>query len=433
VAQAVASFPSAAGASRVWSERLEAVLAGIVILMLTSPGLLLLGLSDDPAAPENPAFRFYWLLPYAIILGLTAWRIRALMRAWTPLLLAAAVIGWALATQAWSIDAETTGRRVLALALTTLFGVYLGAALDYRRFVLTLAVGFLILALGSLFLALAMPSYGIDHLNNGGDWRGLWMEKNTLALFMALGGVAAVSALFLAPRGRGLWLIMLGLCALLLIMSKGKTALLCLILGLVAAGGLWLMRRGRIIGVLTLWTMVTAGSLAGFILWLAPEALLSAIGKDPTLTGRTQIWKAVMDQVAHRPLIGYGFAAFWEPTSVPALIIRKQAHWTVPTAHNGWIDLLVQVGWIGVGLCAAVFVINIAANLVRAARSNEYFALLFLLIFGAFSLTESFLEQQNSLFWTLFIAVLTHALMPAAARPMATPSAGTPAHRFAPG
>jgi exopolysaccharide production protein ExoQ len=423
---------SPAGVQRAWSERIEAVLAGIAVLMLTSPGLLLLGVSDDPAAPENPAFRIYWLAPYAIILGLAAWRTPRLLRSWTPLLLAAAVVGWAYATKSWSIDAETTGRRVVALAVTTLFGLYLGAALDYRRFVQLIAGCFLILTIGSLVVALAMPTFGVDHQNNGGDWRGLWAEKNTLALFMALGGVAALSAFFLAPRSRWLWALMLALCALLLVMSRGKTALLCFVVTLVAAGGLWLMRRGRIIGVLTAWTMVTAGALIGFVVWLAPEVALKAVGKDPTLTGRTQIWKSVMDQVALHPLLGYGFAAFWGQTSVPAMIVRKQTGWTVPTAHNGWIDLLVQVGWIGVGLFAAIFLINILANIVRSAKTNEYFAILFLTIFGIFSLTESFLEQHNSLFWTLFVAVLTHALGPARRLTGISP-AGTPVAGYAPG
>jgi O-antigen ligase len=187
------------------------------------------------------------------------------------------------------------------------------------------------------------------------------------------------------------------------------------------------MRRGRVVGVLTLWAMATGGSIAGFTIWLAPDLLLKAIGKDPTLTGRTQIWKAVLDQVALNPYLGYGFAAFWSDDSVPAKFIRKQTHWLVPTAHNGWIDLLVQVGWIGVGLFAAVFLLNIVVTLIRAVSTNEYFPILFLTIFGVFSLTESFLEQHNSLFWTLFVAVLTHSLSPGGYR---AGLAGSPGREF---
>jgi exopolysaccharide production protein ExoQ len=279
-----------------------------------------------------------------------------------------------------------------------------------------MATSFLILAVGSLAMVVAIPRFGIDHTANAGDWRGLWIEKNTLALFMVPGGLAALSAAFQSPRRWWLWCGMLGLCLLLLLMSKGKTALLCFLIAMGLAAIIWLMRRGRIAGVLTLWASVTTAAIGGFILWQAPGLLLTAVGKDATLTGRTQIWTAVLAQVAQRPLTGFGFAAFWEKTSVPAMVIRAQTHWTVPTAHNGWLDLLVQVGWVGVGLFAAVFALTLVAAAVRTARTREYFGLIFLVIFGVFSLTESFLEQHNSLFWALFVTAMTHALSPVKAR-----------------
>ena len=409
---------------RSWTDRIETVFAAVAVIMTTSPGLLLMGVSNDPGAPENPSLRLYWIPPYLIILALSALRVRRLTRYWTPLILALAIVGWAFASKYWSILPDVTSRRVVALAMTTLTGFYLGAAYDYRRFVMLMAGSFLALSVASLIVVLLLPVYGIDHQANGGDWRGVWSEKNTLALFMVLGVVSAVSA-FMIDRGRQwLWGGMLGLCLLLLLMSKGKTALLCVLLTLALTGGLWIMRRGRVLGVVTTWAAVTVGAIAGFVIWQAPELVLKAVGTDPTLTGRTQIWKAVLDQVALHPRLGFGFAAFWQLTSTPANVIRKQTHWPVPTAHNGWLDLLVQIGWIGVGLFIAVLLATIVATAVRTARTREYFGILFLLIFVAFSFTESFLEQHNSLFWVLFIATMTHALGPLDDRP--------PARRAAP-
>ena len=71
---------------------------------------------------------------------------------------------------------------------------------------------------------------------------------------------------------------------------------------------------------------------------------LEALGKDPSLTGRTLIWEALMRKVAERPWTGYGFSAFWGVDSIPAREIRIETQWPVPSAHNGWIDLLVQLG-----------------------------------------------------------------------------------------
>ena len=397
---------------RSWTDRIETFLAGVAVVMMTSPGLLLMGVSNDPAKPDDPMLRLYWVPPYLIIMALTALRARRMTRYWAPLIPALAIVGWAYASKYWSILPDVTSRRVVALGMTTLLGFYLGSAFEYRRFVMLMAGSFLALSVASLIVVFAVPIYGIDHQANGGDWRGVWSEKNTLALFMVLGVVSAVSAFMIDRRRPWLWGGMLGLCLLLLLMSKGKTALLCVLLTLALTGGLWIMRRGRILGVVTVWATVTVGSVAGFVIWLAPELVLKAVGKDPTLTGRTQIWKAVLDQVALHPRLGFGFAAFWQLESTPANIIRKQTRWPVPTAHNGWLDLLVQIGWIGVGLFIAVLLATIVATAIRTARTKEYFGILFLLIFVAFSFTESFLEQHNSLFWVLFIATMTHAMGP---------------------
>src|ERR1700761_1488804 len=255
------AFASSApiGAETSWAERIEALLAGIAIVMMTSPALQLLGNSYDPAAPENPTMRLFWIPPYLIALGLSAFRARRLTRYWIPLILALAVVGWAYASKYWSIDPETTGRRVFALAMTSLLGFYLGAAYDDRRFVLLIAGSFLALSVGSVLMVFLLPRYGVDHSANSGDWRGVWGEKNTLALFMVLAVVSALSALMVDPGRRWLWGGMLGLCLLLLVMSKGKTALLCVMLSLAAMAGVWLMRRGRILGVVTAWGLVTVG------------------------------------------------------------------------------------------------------------------------------------------------------------------------------
>jgi exopolysaccharide production protein ExoQ len=106
--------------------------------------------------------------------------------------------------------------------------------------------------------------------------------------------------------------------------------------------------------VIVVWLGVTVAVTAAMVMWLAPELLFKALGKDPTLTGRTDIWAALLRQSAKHPLTGYGYAVFWTLESHPAQWIRKETGWLVPTAHNGWLDILAQLGWIGVGLCALV-------------------------------------------------------------------------------
>jgi O-antigen ligase len=400
--------------AQVGPPRWEIVVGSLIIIAATAPGMLLLGVSDVPGAPENPIFRFYWLPIYAAAAAMSLFRWRQMLDAWPAMLLTGLLIAWAYASQIWSILPDVTGRRAFALLMTTLIGLYLGAVFPGRLLVKMLAASFAILALGSLLITIAIPRFGLESEPTlRGDWRGLWITKNTLAEFMMMGVLATVSALAVSPWARWRWLAMGAACLLLLLLSRGKSSLLCLVLGVGVVSGLWIMRRGPIAAIVTAFIGGTVAIWGGFLAVTTPTIFLTALGKDPTLTGRTDIWAAVLRQSAASPALGFGFGAFWEKTSVPAQVIRKQTHWLVPTAHNGWLDLLVQVGWIGVALFAIVLTVTLIALLTRTySLGDGYFCLAFMMVFLTLSLSESVLEQHNNLPWSLFVAIMALAFRP---------------------
>ena len=409
--------PAASSAGGRW----EFGLATLAVIAFTAPGMLLLGLSDDPAAPPNPLLRLYWPPVYLLVLGLCIRRRREMMRAWAPGLLVALPVAWAWASQSWSIMPDDTGRRAFALALTTLFGFYLGAAFSGRRMVQIIAAAGLVLGLGSIAIAVAIPRYGVEQLVNVGCWRGLWDTKNALAAFMTVGALASACAASLPGAYRRLWLGGLAVCGFDLLMSRGKTSLVCLLLGLGLFMVLAVARRGPARAVLTVWATGLALMVAGFTAVVTPGVFFKAIGKDPTLTGRTEIWTAVLGQVAQRPLTGFGFAAFWGKTSIPAQVVAKQTGWAAPEAHNGWLDLLAQVGWVGAVLAGTACVIALIYAVARPGRDDGHFASIYIVIFLAMSLAESVLLSGNDLIWVVFLAALTQVMRPVA---RSSPSAG---------
>lgn len=401
-------------------ERVQTWLGVALIVAATGPGLMFLGASDDPKAAETPLLRLVWLPVYAGALGLSLWRAPRLMRAWLPAALFALLVGWAYASQSWSIFPEVTHRRVIALALTTLLGVALGAVFDGRRLVVMLAWASVIFALGSIATALAFPRIGTMELDGGRDWRGLFPHKNSLAFQMATGMVAATCAAVLQPRRRRLWIGVVVLCLAVLLMSRGKTSLLAGVLGVGGALGIAALRRGPLVAVLAGWAGATAALAGACLALLAPGVLLKIIGKDPTLTGRTDIWASVLRRAAQAPWTGYGYGAFWEKGSTPARMVQKETHWLVPTAHNGWLDLLVQVGWIGVALFAAVLVLALVAGVARLARTDDAgFGVLYMGLFLILAFSESAIEAANTLPWALLAAVTVRALAPLASRTQA--------------
>ena len=406
----------------------ERLFATCLMAAVTTPGMLLLGVSDSLDAPDTPLLRYYWLPIYAATLALCALRWKALLRYWLPAAFALAVVGWAWASKDWSVIPEISSRRAMALAFTTLLGLYLGAVWGGRKLPVMLADAFLPLAVGSILVCLAVPSVGVQHDGEtSGAWRGLWAHKNMLGAWMGVGSAAAVAAAFLQPERRTRHLVTLALCTFLLLMCRSKGMLLCWSLAMGAAAILALGRRGPVWAVAAVWMAGAVGTVIGLLVAFAPDAILQALGKSPTLTGRTDIWASVMRRVSESPYVGYGFAAFWEKGSVPAEVVKKETGWMVPNAHNGWLDLLLQVGWIGVGLLAFLIAVALLGCIVRSrARVDGFFGLLFLIHYVATSLSESVLELHNSLPWALFIAVFAFACGPAPERP---PSVAAPMRR----
>ena len=352
------------------------------------------------------------------MLALSAWRAPRLARAWLPAAMFAVLTAWAYASQSWSIFPDVTHRRVIALAFTTLLGLALGAVFDGRRLVTMLAWASIVFAVGSIVVALAFPAVGTMPLDGGRDWRGLFPHKNTLAFQMASGMLAAACAALLEPRRRRLWIGVGVLCLAVLLMSRGKTSLLA---GLMAVGGvigIATLKRGPLLAVAAGWAGATAALATVFVALVAPDTLLKAIGKDPTLTGRTDIWASVLRRAADAPWTGYGYGAFWERGSAVAKIVQKETHWLVPNAHNGWLDLLVQLGWIGVALFAVLLALALAAALVRLPRTDDAgFGLLYMAIFLVLAFSESVIEAPNTLTWAMLVAVAVRALAPRACAP----------------
>jgi exopolysaccharide production protein ExoQ len=137
---------------------------------------------------------------------------------------------------------------------------------------------------------------------------------------------------------------------------------------------------------------------------------MNLLGKDPTMTGRLPIWQECLHFVGMKPFLGYGYGAFWTVTSHPARLIREAVDWdTLPHAHNGYIDLLLALGVVGLLLYAAV---NSAAGWRAVLHVREYsdadamWPLAFLCVTLLYQLDEASIISANQLIWILFSSVI---------------------------
>jgi exopolysaccharide production protein ExoQ len=308
----------------------------------------------------------------------------------------------ALASTLWSLQPGETFRRALGLCGTTMAGIFIGMHYEPKDQIRVLSWCVVIAAVSSLLAGLLIPHIGIMP---EGDWQGTFYLKNALGRMMALGIVCFAFLGLSQRRYRVASVAMIGFCGLLLLLAKSATGLVVCVAVLALLPFRQLLARSYRKVAVAMAILLVVGMPVG--LWALKNAdnILSMLGRESTLTGRLPLWRVVKAEILERPLLGSGYAAFW---STPAADhYRDILGWDAPNAHNGYLEMALGLGFIGL----AIFGIGMLRNFFRALKvtqSNTEIEMawpLFFVIFCCFyNFTESTLFMGNSVFWTLYTA-----------------------------
>lgn len=265
---------------------------------------------------------------------------------------------------AWSINPELSAYRSFQLLMTTFMGIVIANTVPaYRMMILMCLCELTITGLSLLnsVITFLPPAY------DRGEFVGVMTHKNHLSHAVIFSGAGCLT---LASYWRMPLLGVLGVVALFPVLewteSAGGKVLYALVLVLLFL--FWLRHsssqiRNRVIIFLAL--AVVAGVLSLFTVAsdVIPSAL-EALGKDSTLTGRTILWKFGVGHFWDHPLTGYGFKAFWSEPSYTRDYLRAYVDPRTSIFHNGYIEIIVALGFIGGGIGISIFV----ATVVRVAR-----------------------------------------------------------------
>ena len=91
--------------------------------------------------------------------------------------------------------------------------------------------------------------------------------------------------------------------------------------------------------------------------------VLPLLGKEATLTGRTVLWDAAMVSFPKHPFLGVGFQAFWQVGNWPAEQLWLYSHIPGKSGfhfHNTYLQILVDLGLVGLFALVATFAVIIA-------------------------------------------------------------------------
>ena len=153
--------------------------------------------------------------------------------------------------------------------------------------------------------------------------------------------------------------------------------------------------------------ILTAGavglSLCG--LFLDPQTMLSSLGRDPTLTGRTAIWHAVLSLHTNF-LVGSGFESFWMGDRLER--IWEMTEKGIQEAHDGYLEVYLNLGWIGVVLLLNVIQVGYRRGIALFRRDSNAgrLRLAFLTAGVIYSLTEAGFRMMCPI-WLLFLLATT--------------------------
>lgn len=326
---------------------------------------------------------------------------RGLRHAFWPL----AICAFAILSAGWSDDPFFTVRRAVVFLATTIFAIYFGSCFDWDTQIQIFEWLFLVSIVGSLLMIVFAPQFGVSHDMHMGALKGMFSHKNLLGRQMALGILTVVIG---KPLGMPRWLraasILAALPLLVLAHSAGALLSLVIVLG---AYMILIIPRPVYRRSPPLWLGLLPLLLAaGVLLITNAGTFLSLLGRDSSLTGRVPLWVAIEHAISRRFWLGYGYALFWvrQTGSLQEVVATG---WNALSAQNGYLDLALDLGMVGVGLffCSLVSAIR---NGFRALNNKEIrtpsWPLLFVVFFAVQNIHESDLLRLGTFMWVPFVA-----------------------------
>lgn len=333
----------------------------------------------------------------------------------TPLHLC--LIGWMMINLAFSESREISIQRfVLAASATTLAVLLPLLPPTQRSFNLCLGGAALMLLVVCYLGVVLAPQYAmhtaldITEPQLAGDWRGTFGHKNIASPVMS---ILVYVGIYLSAVGS----VVLGpaialLAGIFLIFTGGKTStVLCLAIYALASlvyviRSLWL-KRMICFAPLIVMNLLTVGSVMSPVL----GSITRALPIDPSFTGRAEVWEFALRAVAEKPIVGHGYAAFWDGAAEGKTIQGSEWAVTAAHSHNSYLDLAVTIGLPGLLLVVLIFVWAPLRNFHEVQAHNRSNALgkLFLTIwlFGLyFGVTETFLVERQNPVWFMFALVV---------------------------
>ncbi|HRY51946.1 MAG TPA: O-antigen ligase family protein [Candidatus Paceibacterota bacterium] len=327
------------------------------------------------------------------------------------------IYAYFLLSALWSFDPALSAKRLIrdfgtvlmVLVILTETSPFNAATLLFVR------CSYLILPF-SVLLIKYYPDLGVMYLPYGGTLLvGVTTHKNQLGMDVLIFGLMIIVDLIARRRSTQIsfWntelieryaIMFMG--TWLLIVSNSITALLCFLIGLTVFFSCKLLLRFQ-----NPWHAITVCLTFLAVLFIIDSTfdisgtLISALGRNRTLTGRTNIW-ALLKERQINPLIGCGFSGFWDSPMGQSVCLDN--NWHINQAHNGYLETYLNGGFVGVALLV-VFILTGFKKVISDLFARDLFAqtkFMFFVISVIYNWSESGFFSIGKPIWFILLLIM---------------------------
>jgi O-antigen ligase len=272
---------------------------------------------------------------------------------------------------------------------------------------------FLIFVFASILnVVLILGGYSTESLADGVKigYPGYFQYKGILGEFAAFALLLSLYEIFCPGWRKALGLVVVATSIYLIFVSQSKGALGCVILAAVLAKlSLFIGRKMRVSLTTVLLTIPVCYTALSMIVGNLVNRISWHVYGNYNLSARTDIWNLVNFEIAKKPLFGWGYRSIWlvGPDSPP---MTDAGGWIarMPSAHNGYLDTILDTGHAGLVLFL-IFIFMTLRAIGRVADRDPAGAWVLLSI-ALFIILVNFLEsgwmRGGDLLWLMFVIVV---------------------------
>lgn len=267
----------------------------------------------------------------------------------------------------WSNDISLTLKTVLVLLEVTIFAIYFGKQYSWTELYRFWRWVNIILVFICIFHAVK---------ENQSDWHGVLGHKNQFSFFMAQTAVLWLMNAFYAPQQRHMSFVFVVVSFIALINGNSGASKVLTVVLISLWGYFGFVKKLKVqwAFVSVILFMIVSICVTIVVTENLKFIVVDTLNKDMTLTGRTDFWPIIVDKINQRPILGYGLSGFWQPWrgagDPGGDIIVAKTQFQPAHSHNGFLDLGLELGWLGVALFACSFFNNVAKSVVYLSKTR---------------------------------------------------------------